>query len=749
MDQDSGERRIDLRSKEGEMEVVRLLHPRYFPQGSWPSDYSLVRSQQFAVNALWNHLTSKRGGLFAVNGPPGTGKTTLLRDIVAAVVVDRAKILSKYDDPRKIFLPKRKYDENEPPYYPIQHLDHAIVVASSNNGAVENVTLELPKTDAVANNFVNQAAYFQELATALLQSAEKQSSVSKAWGLIAARLGKKENRDQFIQIVLEKRPALQRSEVSAEAIGLIHRLKEISDGKRSPEKSWSEVVKTFEEALRKEQAHRTRIAREAEILNHYLDVRRSIRNQMRQIQEYKERISKLEQEIEQLKNRRSQLEVDIQRRRDAWLLHKRRKPGWLETLRTFGRSYRRWRHELKELEAEYRERFNLEEKLIADLREKEKAWKEEQIKLGRAKSQCRNSIQHMKEYKDKIKKLKSILGNRIPLRDGSIDAAKAELQAPWADEDWLRARIEVFLRALELHQAFIENAADQMWSNLILVKRWLSGKTLPADGLKTALETLGLVVPVVSTTFASFPRMFRDFAPHSVGWLLIDEAGQARPQEAAGALWRAKRVVVVGDPLQLEPVVTLPKRIVAAFGKIFDVEGDWWPTHASVQSLADRSMIYGTKLKQLDGREVWVGAPLRVHRRCDNPMFSIINRLSYNDMMVWGRKPSTIQLPESGWIDVPFSGRIDSRHFIPEEGEALKKLLSILIKCYKSFDPKDVYIISPFRDVVRRSSPVSCVNCPLRRMKGQVTQAFTTCSMAGSVDFCCSFFHCQYSSIFR
>ncbi|WP_289628262.1 class II fructose-bisphosphate aldolase [Hydrogenibacillus sp. N12] len=53
------------------------------------------------------------------------------------------------------------------------------------------------------------------------------------------------------------------------------------------------------------------------------------------------------------------------------------------------------------------------------------------------------------------------------------------------------------------------------------------------------------------------------------------------------------------------------------------------------------------------------------------------------------------------------------------------------------------------RSPVIRSSPVSCVNCPLRRMKGQVTQAFTTCSMAGSVDFCCSFFHCQYSSIFR
>nr|WP_203227758.1 AAA domain-containing protein [Calorimonas adulescens] len=65
-------------------------------------------------------------------------------------------------------------------------------------------------------------------------------------------------------------------------------------------------------------------------------------------------------------------------------------------------------------------------------------------------------------------------------------------------------------------------------------------------------------MPVVSTTFASVSTFLKYIGKEELGILVIDEAGQATPQSALGAIWRTSKAIVIGDPMQIEPIVTVP-----------------------------------------------------------------------------------------------------------------------------------------------------------------------------------------------
>ena len=82
--------------------VLESVQPSSMPLGRWlaDADKPLVLSQQFAVNRILTSLGQDDGrGLYAVNGPPGTGKTTMLRDLIAALVVQRAERLAALQRP--------------------------------------------------------------------------------------------------------------------------------------------------------------------------------------------------------------------------------------------------------------------------------------------------------------------------------------------------------------------------------------------------------------------------------------------------------------------------------------------------------------------------------------------------------------------------------------------------------------------------------------------------------------------------
>jgi hypothetical protein len=115
----------------------------------------------------------------------------------------------------------------------------------------------------------------------------------------------------------------------------------------------------------------------------------------------------------------------------------------------------------------------------------------------------------------------------------------------------------------------------------------------------------------------------------------------------------------------------------------------------SAQYLADRVTAYGTYVGRGEGAGVWTGVPLRAHRRCGEPMFSISNEIAYNGQMVRVTAESVREFPtgESGWIDVlPMTV---SGHAVTEELQVAEDLIRMLV----GFEAK-VFVITPFRSVV-------------------------------------------------
>jgi hypothetical protein len=158
---------------------------------------------------------------------------------------------------------------------------------------------------------------------------------------------------------------------------------------------------------------------------------------------------------------------------------------------------------------------------------------------------------------------------------------------------------------------------------------------------------------------------------------------------------RTRRAVVVGDPMQIEPVVPLPDTLTHAICRQFGVNPDRYNApNASVQTLADAATPYIAEFQSRGGSRS-VGVPLLVHRRCADPMFGISNAVAYGRLMVSakGAAPSRIGdlLGPSSWIDVQGTAQ---EKWCPEEGDMVLSLLRLLagVKDLNS----DLYIVTPF-----------------------------------------------------
>lgn len=722
--------RLDLR--QDHVALADALAPSRIPAARWPTagGHALVTLQQAAVNL------AAHGGdttcLMPVNGPPGTGKTTLLRDLVASIVVERAKVMASFDDPSKAFTPSGPGStvsglQTRPYCIDGKLRGFETFVVSSNNKAVENVSVELPSTRAVTAD-LPELRYFKTVADNVargLIAGGVGSAGSDAWGLFAAVLGNAKNRYLFRQsawsdqdhglraYLLEASGNPQTFQTIDPKTGrILNTRKPIIVTEEKPPANSAAALKRWRSARQRFKDIVTAVEERLAVLERG---RCAIQptGLLSEREELGRRLTKLEADLAKMAAARAGIERRIELlQRDLTQLdhllaaHDRNKPGLLSrALRT--RRHAQWEKRRSELwlqKAAHARQKQADEVAVRSARSAEAVAAREIVALRQTAARLQAELDGLS---DAIDRATTISGDRF------VDAAFLEREAtdlhrdvPWLDEDTQRMREDAFVAAVDLHRTFVDAAAKPIRNNLDLLFRTFFGKSAWTNRFRPLMPDLWAsffcVVPVVSTTFASVDRMLGYLEPGAIGWLLADEAGQAVPQAAVGVLLRARRVVVVGDPLQLPPVTSLPTELADKIAAEFHVDRSRFVApEASIQTLADASSSYGATIVS-DDAELRVGVPLVVHRRCAEPMFSLANHMAYGGAMVQGRgeRASAIRqvLGPSAWIDVK-PERCEDK-WSEAEGRAVVELLRKLDRA--GLTELDVYLISPFRIVAQR-----------------------------------------------
>jgi len=687
-----------------------LLAPARIPAARWPAPppTKLVTLQQAAVNLAVAELAD--GGIMAINGPPGTGKTTLLRDVVAAVIAERADRLAEFDDPTTAFTTIDLVAEGGQARN-LYALDErlrgrGIVVASANNAAVRNVSAELPLAKAV-----DPALDLRHFAGTADHMAEAPGS---SWGLVAAVLGNRANRSRFVETVwwdeewgLERYFAAITNRVSKTRTGRPpSRLVESERPPANPGVALERWRRARLDYLEK-RAHLERLRQEREDVRAALSPGAASQQALETAERAGAEAMIAETEAAAtvaaasiaLKKAHQAL-ADARRLLDGSLALK---PGLLGRLLgdrpTWQQDHER---ALARLESCLPDHDRAEAELTAA-----------QGRLAAARASAKAAAATVEAAKNHLRHMAAIAAKASDIAGDTAtgpafwDRPHADIHtaSPWSDPAFMAARDAMFVAALALHRAFIDAAANPMKSNLGLMMEHLKGKRVPsgaAQHLEHLWDSFFLLVPLVSSTFASIGRLLDGMGRESIGWLIVDEAGQATPQQAAGAIWRARRALIIGDPLQIEPVTTVPVGLIRSIADAHGARPDLWTApRASVQTLADAASTHMTVMSGSKGKRE-IGLPLLVHRRCMDPMFTIANTIAYDGLMVQAVKPQPSAIAQalspwlpvdSCWIDVQSS----ASKFSPQEAALVLDMLRRMAAA--GIREPSLYIISPFRTI--------------------------------------------------
>lgn len=720
------------------------LKPELYPLGRFPSkpDYALSFMQQVAVNIALNDENNIR----SVNGPPGTGKTTLLKDIFADLVVQQAFEISNLSN-TKIQGSLVYWENAKLGVLPQSISDKNIIVASSNNGAVQNIVNELPKIKEIDKVFQKQLIevdYFKDISNSRLigEGYGKERNIKSEllneenWGVFSLEGGSSRNINKLLLNIEAIEKDLEEnyksnSHVYEEFLNLYNIVKV----KRQKVEEYSEKIYYLRKLKVKYK----------DCLNEFNKEENEKQiNLIRQEKEANDEIERFRQESRKLQKDLSNTSIELEALTNEQFQAERnfnviasQKPSFLWFKKIFNKSkVEQYFNKLNSVNDQLNYLSKQKSKLLNDSMRIESRINEIVYKSNSIQKQIqdresdfeqwrntkKNNLKKLKKEIESLEKIKSQEG--IEEIDFSLSYEKLQKSNPWFKKEFRILQSELFILALKVRKQFLyENiinikAARNIWNKQYehIVKE--NGQQL----ILKSWQWLNFTVPIISTTFASFGRMFKNLKENSIGNLFIDEAGQALPQASVGAIFRSKRVMVVGDPAQIRPVLNLDSNVLALIGRNYKVDEKFVSNNASTQTIIDDTSQYGFQKND----DEWIGIPLWVHRRSNYPMFTISNKISYGGLMVQGKKEDEAQ-GKSQWLDCV--GKAKDK-YIKEQADLLKSIIAKRLQEDQDL-ANEIYVISPFKNVAYQIARVLDEINFTKRQDGKITNIGTVHTFQG------------------